>query len=232
MKFAAVKKIAAILFSVICIFSLTLNVYAETIQDSLEQRLEELKDQFNSSDSATQGSIADSFAGLLEGSGLEDFDLGSLAEGDVGQILGDLGNNLAADELIGLIEEAFASGSDMINDVINGGLGTSDGSNTATTKPSGGGSPNIIIANPNPQSSTNAVGVPQISTKAPTTYNPGSTTAADIVGAGVTTAGTTAPPVAVDDAMSTSTIAVLVVLSVATIAVIVAIVIFFVMKKK
>ena len=78
----------------------------------------------------------------------------------------------------------------MINDVINGGLGTSDGSNTATTKPAAGGSPNIIIANPTPQNSTNAVGVPQISTKAPTTYNPGSTTAPDIVGAGVTTAGT------------------------------------------
>lgn len=228
MKFAAVKKIAAIFFSVICIFSLTFNAYAETIQDSLEQRLEEIKNQFNSSDSATQ----DSISGILEGAGLGDVDLGSLGEGDLGSIIGDLGNNLAVDELFGLVEEAFASGSDMINDVINGGLGTSDGSNTATTKPAAGGSPNIIIANPTPQNSTNAVGVPQISTKAPTTYNPGSTTAPDIVGAGVTTAGTTAAPVAVDDAMNTSTVAVLVVLSVATIAVIVAIVIFFVMKKK
>ncbi len=228
MKFAAVKKIAAILFSVICIFSLTLNAYAETIQDSLEQRLEDIKNQFNSSDSSTQ----DSILGIFEGAGLGDIDLGSLGDSDIGQIIGDLGNNLAVDDLFGLVEEAFASGSDMINDVINGGLGTSDGSNTATTKPNAGGSPNIIIANPTPQGSTNAVGVPQLSTKAPTTYNPGSTTAPDIVGAGVTTAGTTAPQVNVDDTMSTSTIAVLVVLSVATIAVIVAIVIFFVMKKK
>ena len=228
MKFAAVKKIAAIFFSVICLFSLTLNAYAETIQDSLEQRLEDIKNQYNSSDSATQ----DSISGILEGAGLGDLDLGSLGEGDLGSIIGDLGNNLAVGDLFGLVEEAFASGSDMINDAINGGLGTSDGSSTATTKPSSGGSPNIIIANPNAQASTNAVGVPQISTKAPTTYDPGSTTAPNIVGAGVTTAGTTAPQVPVDDAMSSSAVAVLVVLSVATIAIIVAIVIFFVMKKK
>ncbi|MBR5233416.1 MAG: hypothetical protein IKW03_04330 [Clostridia bacterium] len=229
MKFAAVKKIAAIFFTVICIFSLTFNSYAETIQDSLEQRLEELQNQFNSSDGATQNSISD----ILESAGLGDIDFGSLGETDIGQIIGGLGNNLAADDLLGLMEDAISSGSDMINDVINGGLGTSDGSNTATTKPAvQGGSPNIIIANPNPVQGTNAVGVPQLTTKAPSTKAPESTTAADIVGAGVTTPGTTAPQVAVDDAMSTSTVAVLVVLSVATIAVIVAIVIFFVMKKK
>ncbi len=230
MKLTAVKRVAAVLLGIVMLFVLNCSAYAETIQDSLEQRLEGIMNQFNSSDSETQESIQDQLSSFLEDAGLGDLDLGSLGDADIGQIIGDLGNNLAADEVFGLIEEAFASGSDMISDVINGGLGTSDGSNTATTNPATTGSPNIIIANTNPVGNTNAVGVP--STSVPTTYNPGTTTPQNIVGAGVTSPGTTAAPVAVDDAMSTSTIAVLVVLSVATIAVIVAIVIFFIVKRK
>ena len=206
--------------------TLSCNAFAETIQDSLEQRLEDLADQYNSADSNTQSSVA----GILEGAGLGDLDLGSLTEGGVGDILGDLGNSLAVDDILGLVEEAFASGSDMIGDALGGGLGTSDGSNTATTKPATTGSPNVIIANTSPVVSTNAVGVPQLTTKAPA--NAEDTTAANIVGAGITTAGTTAAPVIVDDGMSSSTVAVLVVLSVSTIAIIIAIVIFFIMKKK
>lgn len=230
MKRTAVKKFAAVLLTMAMFIVLSCNAFAETIQDSLEQRLEEIINQYNSADSDTQASMEEQFAGFLEESGLGDFDLGSLAETDIGQIIGDLGNNLAIEDLLGLAEDAWASGSAMIGDVINGGLGTADGSNTATTNPATTGSPNIIIANTNPVGNTNAVGVPSTST--PTTYDPGSTTAANIVGAGVTTAGTTAPAVAVDDTMSTSTVAVLVVLSVSTIAVIVAIVIFFVLKRK
>lgn len=230
MKLTAVKRIAAVLLGFVMLFVLNCSAYAETIQDRLEQSLQGIVDQYNSSDSETQGSIQDQFSSLLEDAGLGDLDLGSLGDTDIGQIIGDLGNNLAAEDLFGLMEEAFASGSAMIGDVLNGGLGTSDGSNTATTNPSTTGSPNIIIANTNPVGSTNAVGVP--GTSVPTTYNPGSTAPQNIVGAGVTNPGTTAAPVAVDDTMSTSTIAVLVVLSVATIAVIVAIVIFFIVKRK
>lgn len=230
MKLTAVKKIAAVVLGFIMLFVLNCSAYAETIQDRLEQSLEGIVDDYNSADSETQESMQDMFSSLLGDAGLGDLDLGSLGDTDIGQIIGDLGNNLALEDLFGLMEEAFASGSDMIGDVINGGLGTSDGSNTATTNPATTGSPNIIIANTNPVGNTNAVGVP--GTSAPTTYNPGSTTPQNIVGAGVTSPGTTATPIAVDDAMSTSTIAVLVVLSVATIAVIVAIVIFFIVKRK
>ena len=193
-----------------------------------KNRLEEIADQYNSADSGTQSSVSD----ILAGAGLGDIDLGSLSGDGLSSILGDLGNNLAVDDLLGLVEEAFASGSDMIGDALGGGLGTSDGSSTATTKPAAaGGSPNVIVADTKPVASTSAVGVPQLTTKAPA--DPAATTAANIVGAGVTTSGTTAPAVTtVDDTMSSSTVAVLVVLSVSTIAVIVAIVIFFIMKKK
>lgn len=229
MKITAVKRIAAVVLTMVMFFALAAGAYAETIQDSLEKRLEGLVEQYNAADSETQAEMDQQFAGLLDSLGLGDFDLGSLGDMDIGSLLGDVGNSLALDDLFGLAEEAFASGSDMINDVINGGLGTSDGSSTATTK-AATTSPNIIIANTNPAGSTNAVGVP--ATSNPTSYDPGSTTAANIVGAGVSNVGTTAPAVAIDDAMSSSTVAVLVVLSIATIAVIMAIVIFFIIKRK
>lgn len=235
MKLTAVKKISAVLLTFVLMFAFASNAFAETVQDRLENALGDIADQYNSADPGTQESMQDQFSSLLEGAGLGDIDLGSLAGGDIGSIIGGLGDNLALDSVVGLFTDAVSSGMAMVGDVIGGGLGTSDGSNTATTKPSAGGSPNTIIANTNAPSSTVAVGVPEGNmpvTNAPTTYNPGSTTAANLVGAGVTTAGTTAPPVTIDDTMGTSTIAVLVVLSVSTIAVIAAIVIFFVMKRK
>lgn len=240
MKLTAVKKISAVLLTFVMMFALASNAFAETIQDRLEQELSDISDEYESADSETQDSLQNQFSSLLEGAGLGDINLGSLADADIGAIIGSLGDNLALDSVVSLFTDAFSSGVSMIQDAIGGGLGTSDGSNTATTKPSAGGSPNTIIAHTNPVSSTVAVGLPESNmpttnmpvTNAPTTYNPGTTTAANLVGAGVTTAGTTAPAVTIDDTMSTSTIAVLVVLSISTVAVIVAIVIFFVMKKK
>lgn len=235
MKLTAVKKISAVLLTFVLMFAFASNAFAETVQDRLENALGDIADQYESADPGTQESMQDQFSSLLEGAGLGNIDLGSLAGGDIGSIIGGLGDNLALDSVVGLFTDAVSSGMAMIGDVVGGGLGTSDGSNTATTKPSAGGSPNIIIANTNAPSSTVAVGVPEANmpvTNAPTTYNAGSTTAANLVGAGVTTAGTTAPQVDIDDTMSTSSVAVLIVLSVSTIAVIAAIVIFFVMKRK
>ncbi len=231
MKNAAVKKIAAVVFVLVLLFAFQCNAFAETIQDSLEQKFEDLLNNYNSADSESQESFQDTFSSIVEQFGLGDIDLGSLTETDIGQIIGDLGNNLAMDSLLDLAEEAWASGSAMVQDVFDKGLGTSDGSNTATTKPSAGGSPNIIIAETSPQGSTNAVGVPNVTN--PATYNSAETAAPDnIVGAGVTTAGTTVANAQIDDQMGGSTVAVLVVLSVSTVAVIVALVIFFVLKKK
>lgn len=235
MKFAAVKKFSAVLLTFVLMFTFASNAFAETIQDRLEQQLGNLGDQYESADPETQESMQDQLSSMLQGAGLGDIDLGSLGDMDIGALLGGMGDNLALDSVLGLVTDAFSSGMGMIEDAIGGGLGTADGSNTATTRPAAGGSPNVIIANTNPAGSTVAVGVPQQNmpvTNAPTTYNPGSTTAENIVGAGVTTAGTTAPSVLLDDTMSSSSVAVLVGLSVATIAVIVAIVIFFVLKKK
>ena len=235
MKITAVKKISAVLLTIILMFAFASNAFAETIQDRLEQQLGNLGEQYESADPETQESMQDQLSSMLGSAGLGDIDLGSLGDMDIGALLGGMGDNLALDSVLGLVTDAFSSGMGMIEDAIGGGLGTSDGSNTATTKPAAGGSPNVIIANTNPAGSTVAVGVPQENmpvTNAPTTYDAGSTTVENIVGAGVTTDGTTAPAVPIDDTMSSASIAVLVGLSVATIAVIAAIVIFFVMKKK
>lgn len=234
MKKTAVKRFSAVLIAFVMVFVLSFNAFAETWQDRIEQQLGDLSEQFENADPDTQASLQDSFNDFLAEYGLDEIDLGSLSETDIGQIVTGIGDNLALDSFFGLASDAFSSGYAMIEDFINSGLGTSDGSNTATTKPAVT-SPNVIIATPAPESSTVAVGVPEQNmpvTNTPTTYNVGETTAANLVGAGVTTAGTTAPAVAIDDTMSTSSIAVLVVLSVSTVAVIVAIVIFFILKKK
>lgn len=240
MKLTAVKKISAVILTFVMMFAFAANAFAETVQDRLEQALNDIADQYESADPDTQTSLQDQLSSLLEAAGLGDIDLGSLGDSDIGSIIGSLGDNLALDSVIGLFTDAFSSGVGMIQDAIGGGLGTSDGSNTATTVPSAGGSPNTIIANPTPPSSTVAVGVPEANmpttnapvTNAPTTYVPGSTTAANLVGAGLTTAQNVNLDDLSDSGMDTSSIAVIVVLSVSTIAVIVAIIIFFVLKKK
>ena len=234
MKMTAVKKISAVLIAFIMMFVLGTNVFAETIQDKLENSLGDASDQYESAAPEQQEEMQDAFSSLLEGAGLADIDLGSLAGADLGSIIGGIGDNLALDSVMGLFTDAFSSGVAMIEDAIGGGLGTSDGSNTATTKPAAGGSPNTIIANTTAPSSTVAVGIPESNlptTGVPTTYNPGETTSANIVGAGVTT-GTTAPAVEVDDSMSTSSVAVIVVFSACTMAIIITIVIFYLTRRK
>ena len=235
MKRTAVKKISAVVMIIFLLVASSFNSFAATWQDRLEQQLGDLSDEYESADPEEQEQMQNQFDDLLGSFGLDEMDLGSLSETDIGQIITGIGDNLALDSFMGLASDAFSSGIAMIGDVVGGGLGTSDGSNTATTTPTIT-SPNNIIANPSPESSTVAVGVPEQNmpvTNAPTTYNTEPTTAGNLVGAGVTTTvpNTTAPQVVTDD-MSSSSMGVLVALSVSTVAVLIAIVIFFVLKKK
>lgn len=235
MKRTAVKKISAVVMIIFLLIASSFNSFAATWQDRLEQQLGDLSDEYESADPEEQEQMQNQFDDLLSSFGLDEMDLGSLSETDIGQIITGIGDNLALDSFMGLASDAFSSGIAMIGDVVGGGLGTSDGSNTATTTPTIT-SPNNIIANPSPESSTVAVGVPEQNmpvTNAPTTYNTEPTTAGNLVGAGVTTTvpNTTAPQVVTDD-MSSSSMGVLVALSVSTVAVLIAIVIFFVLKKK
>lgn len=235
MKRTAVKKISAVVMIIFLLVASSFNSFAATWQDRLEQQLGDLSDEYESADPEEQEQMQNQFDDLLGNFGLDEMDLGSLSETDIGQIITGIGDNLALDSFMGLASDAFSSGIAMIGDVVGGGLGTSDGSNTATTTPTIT-SPNNIIANPSPESSTVAVGVPEQNmpvTNAPTTYNTEPTTAGNLVGAGVTTTvpNTTAPQVVTDD-MSSSSMGVLVALSVSTVAVLIAIVIFFVLKKK
>ncbi len=232
MKKTAVKKISAVVLTMLMMFVVSFNAFAETWQDRLEQGLNDFSDNYNSADSESQQDMQDSFNQFLKDFGLDEVDLGSLSETDIGQIITGIGDNLALDSFLGLAGDAFESGMAMIEDVFNKGSGTSDGSNTAKPPVT---SPNIIIADPVPESSNVAVGVPQQnmpSTNTPPTYSTEPTTAGNLVGAGVTTPGTTAPQVVIDDSMNTSSMAVLIVMSVSTVAVIMALVIFFILKKK
>ena len=232
MKKTALKKISAVVLTMLMMFVVSFNAFAETWQDRLEQGLNDFSDNYNSADSESQQDMQDSFNQFLKDFGLDEVDLGSLSETDIGQIITGIGDNLALDSFLGLAGDAFESGWAMIEDVFNKGSGTSDGSNTAKPPVT---SPNIIIADPVPESSNVAVGVPQqnmSSTNTPPTYSTEPTTAGNLVGAGVTTPGTTAPQVVIDDSMNTSSMAVLIVMSVSTVAVIMALVIFFILKKK
>lgn len=254
MKNAAVKKISAVILTVFMFFAFASNAFAETIQDRLEQQLNDLANQYESADPETQKSLQERFSELLVGAGLDNIDLGSLAGADIGSIISGAGDNLALGSVMGLVTDAFSSGMDMIQDAIGGGLGTSDGSNTATTIPSTTGSPIVIVPVEKPEETANAestsstaesttttvpstaitnisANIPSMPvTNAPVTYAPVSTTVANLVGAGVTTA----PQVDLDGVTDsgTSSIAVFVVLSVSTLAIITAIVVFFIIRRK
>lgn len=241
MKITAVKKISAVFLTAVILFAFSATAYAETFQDRIEQQLNDLANQYESADEDEQASLEESFDAILNEFGLGDFDLGSLTDADIGSIVGNLEESPLGDAF-GLVTDAFSSGIAMIQDAVGGGLGTSDGSNTATTKPSAGGSPNIIVAVPETEASTAAVGVPSVSVTVPqqaepstneaTTYDVGTTAPQDLVGAGLTTAANVNLDNVSDSGMDTSSVAVLVVLSFSTLAVIIAIVIFFVLKKK
>lgn len=247
MKRNAVKSFSAVILVIILIFSAMCTCFAETIQDNVEAWLEGLVDEYESAETDEErASIQEQLNSFVEENGLEDIDLSGLSDTDIGQIVGDItGGGSAIDDFMGLASDAWSSGIAMIQDVFSKGLGTSDGSNTATTNASQT-SPNVIVAEPTTaEASTKAVGI-SISTvpttvAAPTTvnsaevttYNVGETTAANLIGSGVTTTElTTAGSVVSDDGVPASSVVVLVVLSVATLAVIVAIVVFFVLKRK
>lgn len=236
MKKTAVKSIFAVFTVLLMLFVLSCGAFAETIQDSIERRLNELVDEYNSTDDEeVRESISEQFNTFIEQFGLEDVDLDALTETDIGKIISDLGDNLALDDFLKLAQDAWSSGTAMIQDVIGNGLGTADGSDTATTKEPVT-SPNVIIAQTAPADNTIAVGI--VTTEIPpvteetAAYNASVAEGNNMVGAGITTAEPVSLDVADDSGMSAASIAVLIVLAVATIAVIVAIVIFFILKKK
>ena len=232
MKKTAVKKVAAVVLTVLMMFAVSLNAFAETWQDRLEQALNGYVDDYNNADPESQKNMQEEFDKFIKDFGLDEIDLGALSETDIGQIVTGIGDNLALDSFLGLAGDAFSSGMAMLEDVFNKGSGTSDGSNTAKPPVT---SPNIIIADPVPESSNVAVGVPEQNLptlNAPSSGSTEPTTAGNMVGAGVTTPNTTAPQVVIDDQMNTSSTTVLIVMCVSTIAVIMALVIFFIFKKK
>lgn len=229
------KKILIVAAALTVALGLSVNVFAATIQDELEQKLEELLEQYNSSDADGQADIQQQFNDFLAKYNLDEIDLGSLADTDIAEIISGLQDNTALNDIFGLMQEAWASGTDMIKDALSGGFGTSDGSNTATTVPMETQPTNVIIAGTAPAGTTAAVGITssETTTSETTTYDVGETTAPAIIGAGVTAGETVSNPVISDsDTMSSSSLIVLIVLSIATIAVIAALVIFFVLKRR
>lgn len=234
MKKKAFNKIVVLVTALVLVFTLAMSAYAETIEDRLTAEFDKLIEQYNSSSDVN---LKETISSLLEQYGING-DLSSLTDTDIGKIIKDFGNNLALDDLLNLAEEAFASGSDMIKDVISGGSGTSDGKNTATTTTTTASATlPSIVAGTNSGATTAAAGITQsavTTTSETVTYDIGSTTSAGIVGAGVTTAEATTGAVVEEEnsGMGMSSLAVLLVLSFSTIAVIVAIVVFFVLKRK
>ncbi len=211
--------------------------YAETVQDNVEAWLNGLVDDYNSAESEEeQASLQEQLDTFLKENGLEDVDLSSITDTDIGKIVSGITDGSAIGDLWSLASDAWSSGISMIQDVFNKGLGTSDGSNTATTKEAET-SPIVIVADTTTaEATTKAVGISiSTSTTAPaetTTYDVGATTAPDLIGSGVTTTEPATNAAVTDDGVPASSVIVLVVLSVATLAVIVAIVIFFVLKRK
>ena len=240
MKRNAVKNFSAVILALILMFSTMCTCFAETVQDNVEAWLEGLVEEYNSADTEEeQASVQERLDSFLEENGLEDIDLSSITDSDIGQIVSDITiGGSALDDFFSLASDAWSSGVAMIQDVSSKGLGTSDGSNTATTKAPAETSPNVIVADTTKaEASTQAVGVPSISTQAtttqePTTYDVGATTAPNLIGSGVTTTEPMSSALIADEGIPTTSVIVLVVLCVATLAVIVAIVVFFVLKRK
>lgn len=251
------RNIYKVLFSAVLvlmlIFSTVSTAFAETVQDRLENYLNGAVDDYESAETEEeQDSIQEQLDAWLAENGFDSIDLGAITDTDIGSIVSGLmgggGSSIfdsitgAFGDLGGLISDAFNSGIGMITDVIGGGPGTSDGSNTATTEPVT--SPNIIIADDTtkPESSTHAVGVPNIqapttqtaTTTEPvasevTTYNVGTNVQGNIISSGVTTTAPTTDSVVEDD--DSSAVTLLIVLSATTIAIIVGIVVFFLNKR-
>ncbi len=236
-----------IFFALLLVFMLmlgsTVASYAETVQDSVEAWINGLVDEYKEAETPEEReSLQEQLDKFLKENNIdtENIDLGSLNDTDIGKIIKDMmGDGSAFGDFFSLASDAWKSGIAMIQDAFNKGTGTSDGSNTATTKPSVT-SPNVIIADEKkPESTTQAVGIqiapPTTSTPVTvpaetTTYNIGETTAPDIIGSGVTTTAPAPSANVTDNSMPASSIAVLIILTAATLAIITAIVIFFARK--
>lgn len=233
MKKTALKSIFALFTVVVLFFVCTVNTFAETISDRLENSLNDLVDRYQNADSEEQKSIEERFNEFITKYGLDQVDLSSITESDIGQIVAGIGDSSSLDDIKKLAEDAFSSGLAMIQDALGGGLGTADGSNTAKEPAT---SPNVIVAGTAPATPNQiAVGVPENNippvTQEPTTYDVGNQVENNMVGAAVKPS----EPVSVtieNSGMGTSSVIVLVVLAVATLAVIAAIVVFFVKKRK
>lgn len=252
MKRNTVKNISAIVLAIILMCTLTVSSFAETIQDQVENWLSGAVEEYETAESSEeQAAIQDEVSAWLSENGFGDIDLSSITDTDIGGVVSSLmGDSSIMDSLSGIgssIADTFNSALDQVMDAVSGGLGTSDGSNTATTEKVT--SPNVIIADTTAESSTSAVGIADVqvsatvpstqaatepSTEAATTYNVGSATSADIVGSGVTTTiANSSNEVSADVSDdSGSTVAVLIVLSVSTLVVIIAMVVFFILKRK
>ncbi len=183
MKLTAVKKISAAFLVLVFVALFTIGVSAETVQDRLEGQLNEIIDQYQSADPESQESIQERFNQFLEANGLEDMDLSDLTDTDIAHIIGDLGNSFSLmEDFAGLAGDAWSSAFAMLQDVVSGGDGTADGSNTATPGSGGGSSVNNNSNNsndsnnndnggnnnPNGYNSPNVI-VPAVPTTAPNT---------------------------------------------------------------
>ena len=185
-------------------------------------------------------SASGGIGGFLEGIGLSpDMFTGT----DFGKIIEDVGNLTAMEDLVGLAQDAYNTGSQMLQDVMNGGQGTSDGSKTAnvpaTTAPQ-----TTVMYQIAPQ--TTAPTTAPVTTTAPATAAP-ATQAAPAAAAPATQAPAVAEPTTAlaapvtvpnnvnvqeaDNGGGIPTLVIVIVLAVVTVTVIVCIVVFFIRKK-
>lgn len=184
-------------------------------------------------------SASGGIGGFLEGIGLSpDMFTGT----DFGKIIEDVGNLTALEDLVGLAQDAYNTGSQMLQDVANGGKGTSDGSKTASS-PTTTAPQTTVMYQIAPQ--TTAPTTAPATTAAPATAAPATqapVTAAPATQAPAVAEPTTAlaAPVTVpnnvnvqeaDNGGGIPTLVIVIVLAVVTVTVIVCIVVFFIRKK-
>ena len=185
-------------------------------------------------------SASGGIGGFLEGIGLSpDMFTGT----DFGKIIEDVGNLTALEDLVGLAQDAYNTGTQMLQDVANGGKGTSDGSKTASDPATTAAPQTTVMYQIAPQ--TTAPTTAPATTAAPATAAPATqapVTAAPATQAPAVTEPTTAlaAPVTVpnnvnvqeaDNGGGIPTLVIVIVLAVVTVTVIVCIVVFFIRKK-
>lgn len=204
------------------------------IRSRLQERLEKLVEAYNSSDNAE---LRKTIEDLMKSFGI-DQDLSQLDNYDIGKIVEGLSNGTAMQMFNELAGQATSAGIKMIQDVINGGKGTSDGKNTATTTNASDSNNSVVkipaVSAPTTHATTtnSAEQNQQTTNSEQITYNIGQTTIPETTVQTITAAQSESASVTDDEKKSTgSRIAVLLILSIATVAVVVAMVVFFLMKK-